>query len=105
VDSFGLEVGKRADPGDGLVDAVNVFVNGRNLADILREVELPFAARDSRPDLASSYAGLPPDDIFLPSSRLLGEPTTYYDHDSPRARSPSSDVCAVSRVAGPSGSR
>jgi hypothetical protein len=46
VDILGLEVGKRDDPGDGLVEAVNVFVNGRNLADILREVELPFAARE-----------------------------------------------------------
>lgn len=46
MDILGLEVGKRDDPGDGLVEAVNVFVNGRNLADILREVELPFAARE-----------------------------------------------------------
>jgi hypothetical protein len=45
--------------------------------DILREVELTFAAREGKPDLARSYAGLPPEDIFLPSSRLLGEPTIY----------------------------
>jgi hypothetical protein len=45
-------------------------------------VELPFATREGKPDLASNYAGLPPEVIFLPSPRLLGEPTTYCDHDS-----------------------
>jgi hypothetical protein len=82
VDTIRFEHGERADPADDLVNAVDIFVNGRNFVDILREVELPFAARDRQPDLAGSYAGLPPEDIFLPSLRLLGEPTTYYDHDS-----------------------
>jgi hypothetical protein len=82
VDTIRFEIGKREDPADGLVDAVNVFVNGRNLVDVLREVELPFRAREGKPDLASRYVGLPPEEIFLPSPRLLGEPTTYYDHDS-----------------------
>jgi hypothetical protein len=36
--------------------------------------------RRSRPDLAGSYAGLPTEDVFLPSLRLLGDPATYYDH-------------------------
>ena len=82
MDTIRFEIGERADPADGLVDAVDIFINGRNFVGILREVELPFAARDSQPDLAGSYAGLPPEDIFLPSLRLLGEPTTYYDRDS-----------------------
>jgi hypothetical protein len=86
VDILGLEVGKRDNPGDGLVDAVNVFVNGRNLVDILREVGSPFAAREGNPDLAGSYAGLQSEDIFLPSSHLLGEPTKYYDHDGPEGK-------------------
>jgi hypothetical protein len=86
VDTLRFEIGKRDDPADGTVDAVNVFVNGRNLVDILREVELPFAAREGKPDLAGSYVGLPPEDVFLPSPRLLGEPTTYYDHDDPEGK-------------------
>jgi hypothetical protein len=83
VDTLRFEIGKRDDPGNGVVDAVDVFVDGRNLVDILREVELLFATREGKPDLAGRYVGLPPEDIFLPSPRLLGEPTTYYDHDSP----------------------
>jgi hypothetical protein len=79
VDTLRFEIGEREDPADGIVDAVNVFVNGRNLVDILREVELPFAAREGKPHLAGSYVGLPPEDVFLPSPRLLGEPATYYD--------------------------
>jgi hypothetical protein len=82
VDTLRFEIGKREDPADGIVDAVNVFVNGGNLVDILREAELPFAAREGKPDLAGNYVGLPPEEVFLPSPRLLGEPTTYYDYDS-----------------------
>ena len=59
-----------------------MFVNGRNLVDILREVELPFSAREGNPNLAGNYVGLPPEEVFLPSPHLLGEATTYYDHDS-----------------------
>ena len=72
----------REDPVDGIVDAVNIFVNDRNLLDILREVEIPCGKREGKPNLAGRYVGLPPEDVFLPSLRLLGEPTTYYDHDS-----------------------
>ncbi len=74
VDTLRFEIGKREDPADGIVDAVNVFVNGRNLVDILRGVELPFAAREGKPDLAGNYVGLPPEEVFLLSPRLLGEP-------------------------------
>jgi hypothetical protein len=82
VDTIRFEIGERHDPAAGIVDAVAIFVNGRNLVDIFREVELPFATREGKPDLAGSYVGLPPEEVFLPSPRLLGDPTTYYDHDS-----------------------
>ena len=81
MDKIRLEIGKREDPANGMVDAVEIFINNRNLVDIVREVELPFAQQESKPDLAGSYVGLPPEDIFSPSRRLLGEPSTYYDHD------------------------
>ncbi len=77
---FRFKIGERHDPGAGTVDAVVVFVNGRDLVDILREVELPFAAREGKQDLAGRYAGLPPEEIFLPSPRLLGEPAIYHDY-------------------------
>lgn len=69
------------DPANGLVDAVDVFVDDRNLVELLREIELPFAVREGKPGLAGSYAGLPPEEVFLPSPRLFGEPTTDYDHE------------------------
>jgi hypothetical protein len=86
VDAIRFEIGKRDAPADGLVDAVNVFINGRNLVDVLREVELPFRAREGKPDLAGSYVGLPLEDILLPAPRLLGEPATYYDHGYPEGK-------------------
>src|SRR5918998_6581593 len=38
---------------------------------------MPFARREGKSDLAGSYVGLPPNEVFLPSRRLLGETTRY----------------------------
>lgn len=83
MDEIHFELGKRDGPVDGVVDAVSIFINGRDLVQIVREMELSFAARDGNPDLAGSYVGLPPNEVFLPSRRFLGEPETYDDKDSP----------------------
>lgn len=82
VDVIRFEIGERVDPSEGAVDAVDIFVNGRNLVEIVREAERPFRAREGRPDRVSDYVGLSPEETFLTSPRLLGEPTTFYDHDS-----------------------
>ncbi len=79
MDEIRFEIGERDDPVDGMVETVVIFVNDRDLAGITREVELPFAARDRKPELAGNYVGLPPEAVFLPSQRLLGEPERYYD--------------------------
>jgi len=81
VDTLHFEIGKREDPAAGLIDAVGIFINDHNLVDTVRKVELPFASRDGRPHRAGSYVGLPPEEMFHPSRRLLGEPETYYDTD------------------------
>jgi hypothetical protein len=79
MDEISFEVGKRDDPVGKIVDAVAVFVNGRDLTEIMKEIELPFAARDGKPNLAGSYVGLQPEAVFLPSQRLLGRPEERYD--------------------------
>jgi hypothetical protein len=79
MDTLRLEIGHRDDPAEGIVDAVEILINGRNLVDLTREVESPFAARDGQPHLAGSYVGLPPGAIFLPSRRLLGAPEDSWD--------------------------
>ena len=53
---------------------VELRVNGRDLADLAREVELPFALRDGQSDIAGSYMGLSPREVLYPSSQLLGDP-------------------------------
>jgi hypothetical protein len=88
VDTIRFEIGEREVPSDGLVDAVNIFVNDRNLVDVVREAELPFRAPEGRPRRVSGYVGLPPEDIFLPSLRLLGEPVKHYDYDSTQGKIP-----------------
>ncbi len=79
MDTLHFEIGKREDPAEGLVDAVDIFINERDLIDLTKEVELPFASRDGNPDLAGSYVGLPIEAIFMPSRRLLGEPEEGWD--------------------------
>jgi hypothetical protein len=75
VDSIHLEVDNLEDARlAGQVTETLIYVNGRNLIDILREVEMPFALKEGHPDIAGGYMGLPPNEVFLPSKHLLGEP-------------------------------
>jgi hypothetical protein len=79
VDTLHFEIGKREDPAAGLVDAVGIFINGSSLVDMVREVELPFAASEGKPRLAGKYVGLPLEAILFPSRRLLGDREERYD--------------------------
>ena len=79
MDEIHLEIGNRDDPADGIVGVVFIFINERDLVQIVREMKLPFAARDGKPDLVGGYVGLSPNEVFLSSRRFLGEPKTYYD--------------------------
>ena len=79
MDILRLEITEGLDIFEEPAEEVEVFVNDRNLKDLVREVELPFATRDGNPGLAGSYAGLPPEAVFLSSRRLLGEPSVSWD--------------------------
>ena len=81
MDTVSFRIERTDTPAWGIIDAANIFVNGRNLVDMVREVELPFAAREGNPHLAGDYVGLPVEAVLFPSRRLLGEPETYYDTD------------------------
>jgi hypothetical protein len=65
---------------------VDIHINGRNLIEIIREVELPFAKQENHPNIAGSYQGLPARIIYLPSRHLLGEPQFLYSDDSGRTQ-------------------
>jgi hypothetical protein len=41
---------------------VHVFIDGRDLLELVRRVELPQAAADAQPELAVSYQGLSPEE-------------------------------------------
>ncbi|HST57120.1 MAG TPA: hypothetical protein VLK84_00440 [Longimicrobium sp.] len=47
-------------------EGVEVRIDGHDLRDLVRAVELPHAAADGQPDLAGSYDGLPPGEWVLP---------------------------------------
>ena len=58
---------------------VDIFINGKNLINILKRIEIAQLKKDDPKDLAGSYAGLPPDKIFLPSKHFLGKQLKRYD--------------------------
>src|SRR5215218_6689567 len=86
MDEVRFEVAEWDAPAYGIAEAVTVLVNGRDLMEVVKEMEAPCAARDGRPGLAGPYAGLLPEEVFLPSRRLLGEPETNYAMDDPDGR-------------------
>lgn len=56
---------------------IQIRINGRDLVDLVRIVEHPFADREGAPSIAGAYAGLPPDESTCPPSRhFFGEPST-----------------------------
>jgi hypothetical protein len=59
---------------DATFEWVALRVNGRDLADLVRDVELPYAERDGQPDIAGSYMGLSPREALHPSRHLLDDP-------------------------------
>jgi len=67
----------------GQTDEVTIYINERNLIDLVREVEMPLAIAEGHPKIAGGYFGLSSDDLFLPSKHLLGEPIwgVYKYHD------------------------
>lgn len=61
-------------PDDGS-SGIRIRINGRDLRELVREVEAPFAAAEGAPFIAGAYAGLPPDAHVLPPARhFMGTP-------------------------------
>lgn len=51
---------------------VDIYINDRNLIDIVSEIELPYATHEGHPDIAGGYMGLSPNTVFFPSRHFLG---------------------------------
>ena len=84
MDSIRFEIESTDYPAWGPVDAVGIFINGRDLVDLARKTELPSAAREGKPDLAGAYSWLPAEAVRAPSRRLLGDPDWRYDSGAGR---------------------
>ncbi len=77
MDTIRFQIGKAKDP-DRNRTPVDIFVNGRNLLELVREVELPFATEEGHPETAGDYDGLPPEYVFLPSRHFLDKPNGIF---------------------------
>ena len=52
-------------------DIVDFFINGRNLIEIIRESELPYAEAEDHPGIAGSYIGLHPSLVLAELKSIL----------------------------------
>ena len=59
---------------------IDLEVNGRDLRDIVGEIESPFAEVEGHPQLAGQYTGLPASHLVPPSRHLFGQPTGAYGY-------------------------
>ena len=72
MDSIAFTIPKEKDA------SVHIIINGRDLIETLRDIELPFATREDHPRIAGTYSGLPAHRVFFPSRHFLGEPEPIY---------------------------
>ena|SRR5687768_8236083 len=54
---------------------VQIKINGRDLVDLVRAVENPYAYKEGSSSLAGAYAGLPPEEVAPPSLHFFGRPS------------------------------
>lgn len=47
------------------IPAANIFINGKDLIEMIKEYELPFAIKEGHPDIAGGYAGMYPKDFLF----------------------------------------
>ena len=74
MDQLYLDVSHETDQNLGFsVYSVDLVINNQRLIDLVREVELPFAEAEGRPEHAGEYQNLPVQAVFLPSRYLLPE--------------------------------
>ena len=79
VDVLRLSVAQTDDAGHP-TGTIDFEVNGRDLRDIVREIESPFAEAEGHPQLAGQYTGLPASHLLPPSQHLFGQPTGAYGY-------------------------
>ena len=84
MDRLELRTRRHVVSDDESYDVVDIFLNGRDMLDLLRGVELPFARAEGHEEIAGSYLGLPPEVMYLPSRHLLGEANRHYSYDDGR---------------------
>lgn len=64
--------------------AVEVYIDGKKLLDIIREIEVPYAEEEGNPELAGSYGHVSPESLYIDLCRTSleedpNEQKSYYD--------------------------
>lgn len=81
MDNFKLKISRSKNNEKYPLDIVDILINEKNLIDILKGIEFPYANSEGHPQIAGGYMGLPAEDVFFPSEHFLGKPDSQYDYD------------------------
>ena len=60
---------------------VRIVIDGRDLIEVVKEHEAPYAEAEGSPSIAGRYSGLSPRDVLPPSRHLFGEAEAMFTHD------------------------
>lgn len=69
-----------ADPSDEKIRAVEIYINGREIVDILKELEMPFADEEGHPTLAGAYGHRIPKELYNVLSESLIENSYEWEY-------------------------
>ena len=58
MNTFSITVKEDQTGDDRPYSAIHIAIDGRDLCDMLKDYEMPFAAREGHPHIAGGYAGL-----------------------------------------------
>ena len=76
MNTFQIQIQESISEGGTKYDEVRLFIDGRDLIDMLKEFERPFAEREGSPDIAGAYSGLPAK--YASGEYLLGMKKSIY---------------------------
>lgn len=62
-------------------DYARIIINGRELIDLVKEIELPIAEKNGNPESAGVYSYLPAEVLFEPSFHLYRKQSPKYDYN------------------------
>jgi hypothetical protein len=78
MDTIAFKLEQHVSDDYGTVARIAIYVNGRNLLDVIREVETPYAAAEGHSEIAGGYNWLMMAALTRPDDHFHGRPERHY---------------------------